>query len=328
MKIPLLTDFQFAEPSFLWFIVIPLIFMLLRGRKYSQPSIEFPSIFHLEDRLKKANRGLFNFSSIMLPLAIIFILLALSRPQKVSHSEVIEGEGIEIALAIDVSGSMKEQDFVINRRRVHRLNAAKSVVKNFIKGRKHDRIGIVVFSGRPHTMGPLTMNHEWLNAMIDSEINFRRFENIIEGGTAIGTAIAASAKRLSDREAKSKIVVLLTDGVQSVPGLSPEDAAKLSATLGIKVYTIAIGKPGPSGSAEESFDLPTLRKVASITGAKTYLGKDTETLKKIFEEIDELETSDIEYRQIIKKKEYYQWPTFLAASLLLLGISWKKPEPE
>ena len=325
MKIPLLTDFQFAEPSFLWLIVIPLMFMILRGLKYSQSSIEFPSIFHLEDRLKKTNRGLFNFSSIILPLAIIFITLALSRPQKVSHSEVIEGEGIEIALAIDVSGSMKEQDFVINRRRVHRLNAAKSG-KNFIKGRKHDRIGIVVFSGRPHTMGPLTMNHEWLNSMIDSEINFR--ENIIEGGTAIGTAIAASAKRLSDREAKSKIVVLLTDGVQSVPGLSPEDAAKLSATLGIKVYTIAIGKPGPSGSAEESFDLPTLRKVASITGAKTYLGKDTETLNKIFEEIDELETSDIEYRQIIKKKEYYQWPTFLAASLLLLGISWRNPDPE
>ena len=328
MKIPLLNDFQFAEPSFLWLIIIPIIFMLLRGKKYSLPSIEFPAIIHLENKLKNTNSGLFHSSQILLPLVIIFISTALARPQKVSHSEVIEGEGIEIALAIDVSGSMKEQDFIINRRRVNRLDAAKTVVKNFIKGRKHDRIGIVVFSGRPHTMGPLTMNHEWLNAMIDREIHFRRFENMIEGGTAIGTAIAASAKRLSDREAKSKIVVLLTDGVQSVPGLSPEDAAKLSATLGIKVYTIAIGRSERSGSAEESFDLPTLRKVASITGAKTYLGKDTETLKKIFEEIDELETSDIEYRQIIKKKEYYQWPTFAAASLLLLGISWRKPRPE
>ena len=231
-------------------------------------------------------------------------------------------------MAIDVSGSMKERDFAINQRRVNRLDAAKTVVKDFINGRKNDRIGVIVFSGRPHTMGPLTMNHEWLNEMIDREIHFRRFENIIEGGTAIGTAIAASAKRLSNREAKSKIVVLLTDGVQSVPGLSPEDAAKLSATLGIKVYTIAIGRPSISGSAEESFDLPTLRKVASITGAKTYLGKDTETLRRIFDEIDELEKSDIEYRQIVKTKEYFQWPTILAASLLLLGISWRNPDPE
>ena len=164
--------------------------------------------------------------------------------------------------------------------------------------------------------------------MINEEIHFERFENVIEGGTAIGTAIAAASKRLSEREAKSKIVVLLTDGVQSVPGLTPEDAAKLSATLGIKVYTIAIGRPGQSRSAEESFDLPTLRKVASITGAKNYLGKDTEALKAIFAEIDDLETSDIEYRQIIRKKEYFQWPTLIAASLLLIGISWRGPAPE
>ena len=201
------------------------------------------------------------------------------------------------------------------------LMQPKTVVKDFINGRKNDRIGVIVFSGRPHTMGPLTMNHEWLNEMIDREIHSGDLKNIIEGGTAIGTAIAASAKRLSNREAKSKIVVLLTDGVQSVPGLSPEDAAKLSATLGIKVYTIAIGQPSISGSAEESFDLPTLRKVASITGAKTYLGKDTETLRRIFDEIDELEKSDIEYRQIVKTKEYFQWPTILAASLLLLELA-------
>ena len=155
MKIPLLTDFQFAEPSFLWLIIIPIIFMLLRGKKYSLPSIEFPAIIHLENKLKNTNSGLFHSSQILLPLVIIFISTALARPQKVSHSEVIEGEGIEIALAIDVSGSMKEQDFIINRRRVNRLDAAKTVVKNFIKGRKHDRIGIVVFSGRPHTMGPV-----------------------------------------------------------------------------------------------------------------------------------------------------------------------------
>lgn len=328
MKIPLLTDFQFAEPYFLWLAIIPLIFIILRGKKYLQPSIEFPSIVHLENELTTNNKGLLRFSSIILPLTILFVITALARPQKVSHSEVIEGEGIEIAMAIDVSGSMKERDFAINQRRVNRLDAAKTVVKDFINGRKNDRIGVIVFSGRPHTMGPLTMNHEWLNEMIDREIHFRRFENIIEGGTAIGTAIAASAKRLSNREAKSKIVVLLTDGVQSVPGLSPEDAAKLSATLGIKVYTIAIGRPSISGSAEESFDLPTLRKVASITGAKTYLGKDTETLRRIFDEIDELEKSDIEYRQIVKTKEYFQWPTILAASLLLLGISWRNPDPE
>lgn len=328
MKIPLLTDFQFAEPLFLWLLVIPIILILSRGKSYVQTSIDFPAIIHLNDQLKKANNGILRFSKIALPLSIILGTIALARPQKVTHSEVIEGEGVEIALAIDVSGSMKEPDFVVNGRRVDRLYAAKSVVKDFIKGRTRDRIGVIVFSGRPHTMGPLTMNHEWLNQMINEEIHFERFENVIEGGTAIGTAIAAASRRLSEREAKSKIVVLLTDGVQSVPGLTPEDAAKLSATLGIKVYTIAIGRPGQSRSAEESFDLPTLRKVASITGAKNYLGRDTESLKAIFSEIDDLETSDIEYRQIIRKKEYFQWPTLIAASLLLISISWKRPAPE
>ena len=328
MQIPLLTDFQFAEPLFLWLLVIPIILILSRGKSYVQTSIDFPAIIHLNDQLKKANNGILRFSKIALPLSIILGTIALARPQKVTHSEVIEGEGVEIALAIDVSGSMKEPDFVVNGRRVDRLYAAKSVVKDFIKGRTRDRIGVIVFSGRPHTMGPLTMNHEWLNQMINEEIHFERFENVIEGGTAIGTAIAAASKRLSEREAKSKIVVLLTDGVQSVPGLTPEDAAKLSATLGIKVYTIAIGRPGQSRSAEESFDLPTLRKVASITGAKNYLGRDTESLKAIFSEIDDLETSDIEYRQIIRKKEYFQWPTLIAASLLLISISWKRPAPE
>jgi Ca-activated chloride channel family protein len=328
MKIPLLTDFQFAEPLFLWLLVIPIILILSRGKSYVQTSIDFPAIIHLNDQLKKANNGILRFSKIALPLSITLGTIALARPQKVTNSEVIEGEGVEIALAIDVSGSMKEPDFVVNGRRVDRLYAAKSVVKDFIKGRTRDRIGVIVFSGRPHTMGPLTMNHEWLNQMINEEIHFERFENVIEGGTAIGTAIAAASKRLSEREAKSKIVVLLTDGVQSVPGLTPEDAAKLSATLGIKVYTIAIGRPGQSRSAEESFDLPTLRKVASITGAKNYLGRDTESLKAIFSEIDDLETSDIEYRQIIRKKEYFQWPTLIAASLLLISISWKRPAPE
>tara|TARA_B100001057_G_scaffold490060_1_gene577569 strand:- start:1576 stop:2562 length:987 start_codon:yes stop_codon:yes gene_type:complete len=328
MEIPLLTDFQFAEPQFLWLLIIPVILILLRGKYYVQTSIDFPAIIHLENQLKKTNSGILRFSKTALPLSIALGTIALARPQKVTHSEAIEGEGVEIALAIDVSGSMKERDFVVNGRRVDRLFAAKSVVKDFIKGRTRDRIGVIVFSGRPHTMGPLTMNHEWLNQMINKEIHFERFENVIEGGTAIGTAIAAASKRLSEREAKSKIVVLLTDGVQSVPGLTPEDAAKLSATLGIKVYTIAIGRPGQSRSAEESFDLPTLRKVASITGAKNYLGKDTEALKAIFAEIDDLETSEIEYRQIIRKKEYFQWPTLIAASLILIGISWRRPAPE
>ena len=328
MKIPLLTDFQFAEPLFLWLLVIPIILIFFRGKSYVQTSIDFPAIIHLKDQFKKTNNGILRFRKIALPLSIILGTIALARPQKVTHSESIEGEGVEIALAIDVSGSMKERDFVVNGRRVDRLFAAKSVVKDFIKGRTRDRIGVIVFSGRPHTMGPLTMNHEWLNQMINKEIHFERFENVIEGGTAIGTAIAAASKRLSEREAKSKIVVLLTDGVQSVPGLTPEDAAKLSATLGIKVYTIAIGRPGQSRSAEESFDLPTLRKVASITGAKNYQGKDTEALKAIFAEIDDLETSEIEYRQIIRKKEYFQWPTLIAASLLLIGISWRRPAPE
>ena len=225
MKIPLLTDFQFAEPSFLWLIIIPIIFMLLRGKKYSLPSIEFPAIIHLENKLKNTNSGLFHSSQILLPLVIIFISTALARPQKVSHSEVIEGEGIEIALAIDVSGSMKEQDFIINRRRVNRLDAAKTVVKNFIKGRKHDRIGIVVFSGRPHTIGPLTMNHEWLNEMIDreiSEIIEKQYDRAVALLEKNKDKLTQLAEVLLDKE------VIFKDNLEKIFGKRPYDKKESS----------------------------------------------------------------------------------------------------
>ena len=158
MTIPLLPEFQFAEPYLLGLLALPVILIVLRGKRKRPASIDFPSVVHFGNALKKQNRGFLSPSSLLLPLTMACGIVALARPQKITHSEVIEGEGVEISVAIDVSGSMRERDFVVDRRRVDRLSAAKAVVKEFIRGRTYDRIGVIVFSGRPHTMGPLTMN--------------------------------------------------------------------------------------------------------------------------------------------------------------------------
>jgi len=326
MTIPLLPDYQFAAPAFLWLLLLlpPLAFF--GGRRAHLPTIQFGALEHVPEEGHRPRGGLGGWTASFYLLALACGTVALARPQKLRDYEVTTGEGVEIALAIDVSFSMSIEDYEINGQRVNRLDAAKSVIKEFVDGRPTDRIGLVIFSGRPHTLAPLTTDHDWLKTTIDRDIHFR---HRIAQATAIGTAIAASAKRLSDREAKSKIVVLLTDGDQNVPGLTPEDAARLAATLGIKVYPIAIGTPGRHyvplirGYLDQSFNLEMLEEVATITKAKSYQAKDTAALERIFAEIDSLEKSEVERRKVIETKEFFQWPAAAAALFALLGLAWE-----
>lgn len=326
MPIPLLPDFQFGVPGMLLLTPVAILVALIAGRRGAGPTIVFPAVGFFDAGAKPA-RGLpGGLSTWLFALAMLMGVFALARPQKIKEYEVTTGEGVEIAVAIDVSFSMSVEDYVLNGQRINRLQAAKTVIKKFIEARTMDRIGLIIFSGRPHTLGPLTLDHDWLQATLERDLHF---EHKIDQGTSIGTAIATSAKRLSDREAASKVIVLITDGDQTIPGLSPEDAAELAATLGIKVYPIAIGTPGVHYAPRarrplpQSFDFETLEKVANITKGKAYQAKDTATLQRIFEEIDTLEKSEIERRSIRESEEYFQWPLALAVVLLALAIGWE-----
>jgi len=318
MSIPFLPDYQFAAPAFLYVLLaIPLI-VIVRGRRGPAPAIAFSPMNLLLSLGPQVKSRFGSISPALLYLALASGIIALARPQKVNAYETQKASGIEITLAIDVSFSMSIVDFWIGRDKVDRLVAAKDVIKNFVKARPNDRIGVVIFSGRPHSIAPLTMDHDWLLDTIDKKIHF---DHKIEPATAIGTAIAASAKRLMERKAKSKIIVLLTDGQQTMPGLSPQEAAKLSATLGIKVYTIAIGTDGVhyvpkiNNNMEQTFDFATLEEVSAITGAKAYMAKDFDSLNKIFAEIDQLEKTEIATNRVVEAKDVY-FPFAMAAAVL------------
>jgi Ca-activated chloride channel family protein len=244
----------------------------------------------------------------------------------VKSFDEIKTEGIAIALTVDVSLSMLIEDFYISGKPVNRLTAAKRVMRDFIRGRKNDRIGIVAFAGAPYYPCPLTLDHDWL------ETNIERVQTgVMEDGTAIGSGIAAAARRLDQQKVPSKVLIALTDGANNSGKLSPQDAAKLAATLGIRVYAISIGTPGVHmiplkdgriiTSGRQEFDEGTLQDVASIGKGAYYRAQDLEALADIFKTIDQLEKSEIKKKNIIETEDLFFWPLGLAVALLLISLA-------
>lgn len=258
--------------------------------------------------------------------AIIFLLLALARPQTVLEGTKTVSEGVDIVLALDTSTSMLAEDFRIGTGRVNRYDVVKEVVKEFIKKRKDDRIGMVAFAARAYTVCPLTTDYAWLNENLD-----RVRVGMIEDATAVGSAIASSANRLRTSRTKSKIIILLTDGVNNAGTVSPLAAAEAAKALKIKVYTIGVGTKGlvpypfkdvygrtiyqniPIEIDEES-----LKKIGDITGGKYYRATDTETLIKIYDDISRLEKSNIEHFGYREYDELFY--LFLIPGLLILAF--------
>ena len=210
-----------------------------------------------------------------------------------------------------------------------RIDVAKDVIEDFITRRTDDRLGLVAFAGRPYAVSPITLDHEWLI------MNLRRIKlgDIKEQGTAIGSSIAASSTRLTKRDAKSKVVVLVTDGANNSGKLDPIEAAELAAELGIKAYTIAIGTEGGRVSQgrqafpRQEFDVTTLREIARITGGEFFRARNTATLRDTFDSINDLEKSDVQSHMIVDADELYLW--FLGATFLFsfLGISLRGLNP-
>ena len=339
MTIPGLPSVQILHP--LWLLVLPLVPLmgLLRGARGKRAAIKFPTASLLRDlgRPARSNPGGFVFGLILTSLT--FGILALSRPQKILSYEEEKSEGIAIMLTVDVSLSMLIEDFYIGGQPVNRLTAAKKVMADFIKGRRSDKIGIVAFAGETYLPCPLTLDRDWLINNLD-RVQTQR----VGDGTAIGSGIASAANRMRREKSPSKVIVLLTDGANNSGRLSPQLAAKLAATLGIKIYTIAIGTPGmhsipdprrgtftPVG--QQLFDEDTLKEVADIGSGQFYMAQNLNTLSDVFATIDKLEKAKIEHHKIVETEELFPWPLAVSAIglflalLLSLTVLHSAPEP-
>ncbi|MFA4993216.1 MAG: VWA domain-containing protein [Candidatus Omnitrophota bacterium] len=310
-------------------ILIPLIipFFLYKRRKRAAVSAFKFSSGDLVGKLKGSLKLKLSQNLIYLRvLAVILLIIALSRPLAPVADSKIQSEGIDIVLAIDCSTSMLAEDFKLGGQRQNRIEVVKNVVRDFILGRKNDRIAIVAFASRAYTVCPLTLDYGWLLDNLD-----RVRTGLVEDGTAIGSGIATSLNRLRDVKAKSKVVILLTDGRNNTGKISPLTAAEAAKALKVKVYTIGAGSKGPVPYPVKDFfgntvyqpiqidiDENTLIKIADMTGAKYFRATDTESLRKIYKEIDGLEKTAIEEKGYMEYNELFG--IFLILSLLVLFL--------
>ncbi len=326
MMIPGLPGVQILHP--LWLLLLPLapLLAMLRGARGKRAAIKFPTTFLLRDLGRPARSSLGGFIFGLILISLSFGIVALSRPQKILSFEEEKAEGIAIMLTVDVSLSMLIEDFYIGAQPVNRLTAAKRVMTDFIKGRRSDKIGIVAFAGETYLPCPLTLDRDWLINNLD-RVQTQR----VGDGTAIGSGIASAANRMRREKSPSKVIVLLTDGANNSGRLSPQDAAKLAATLGIKIYTIAIGTPGihsipdpkrgtftPVG--QQLFDEGTLKEVAAIGNGQFYMAQNLNSLSDVFATIDKLEKTKIEHHKIIETEELFPWPLAVSAIALFLAL--------
>jgi Ca-activated chloride channel family protein len=318
------TSFSLANPWALLLLLLIPILALIRSRSGRQGAVIFSSL-HILERLGPLSKGRAGgFRLVFLLLTLAAVIAALSRPQWVNKTESVSESGVEMILAIDVSLSMKVDGdgFTIEGHPVNRLMAAKKVTRDFIRRRTTDRIGILAFAGRPYLASPLTLSKSWL----EGPQGLGRVQiGLVEDGTAIGSAIAAAARRLDKRPSKSKIIVLLTDGVNNSGKLSPIEAANMAKTLGIRVYTIAVGSYGnhviqtPYGPQRlrQEFDEKTLKEIATIADGEYFRAEDTSGLERIFELIDEMEKTEILRQTRVETDELFHW---FAAAAFVFGL--------
>jgi Ca-activated chloride channel family protein len=316
----------FKDP--LIFLLFPALLLLLfyARKRQRHPGLRF-SFGELVKGLGGTLRTRLSRNMVILRgIALALILLALARPQSSLEESVIEAEGIDIALVVDVSTSMLAEDFTLDGRRRNRLYAAKKVMEEFIEEREFDRIGLVAFASRAYTVCPLTLDYSWLIQNLE-----RTGIGMLEDGTAIGSGISSALNRLKDTEAKGKVVILLTDGINNAGRISPLTAAEAAKALGIKIYTIGAGTRGLAPyPAKDMFgrtvyqrikipiDEETLKKVARATGGLYFRATDTESLREIYKEIDSLEKIPIEEKGYVEYRELFH--LFLIPGLIIIFL--------
>jgi Ca-activated chloride channel family protein len=312
-------------------LVLPAWWIWRRRRK--TPAIVFSRVRALA-RGPRAGRGITRLLFLLRNLVLLGSVLALSRPRSGARAEDVSSEGINIVIAFDISSSMLAQDFQPQ----NRLEVARDKVKQFVSMRKSDRIGIVAFSGEALTQVPLTTDYPVVLAAIN---NMQPGQ--LEDGTAIGTAIATAANRLKDAPGPSRVMVVLTDGVNNRGSIDPRTAARAAAALGIRIYTIGVGTEGmapvPVGRGlfglryemrPVEIDDALLSEVARVTGGRYFRARDAVALDRITREIDRLERVPVQTRTYVRFTELYRWPLALAILALageMLLAAWRGPLP-
>ena len=314
----------FANPEFFWLLLLLPLMLLWYcfWNKKSQANVPFSTTIAFK-KTKSWSDALYHLLFVLRMIAIALIVVALARPQ--THSENAKTkitDGIDIVMAIDVSASMLSQDLKPNR-----FEALKKVASQFVKDRPNDRIGLVIYAGESYTKTPVTTDKSIiLNAL--SEITYGQ----IEDGTAIGMGLATAVNRLKESKAKSRVIILLTDGVNNTGFIDPQTAAELAAEYGIKVYTVGIGTNGMALSPyalnadgsiiyrmqQVDIDEPLMKKIAQVTKGRYFRATNNQKLQQIYDEINQMETTKIEEFKYTEVDEKFRWWVLVAGVLLLL----------
>lgn len=316
------TNITFAYPWVLYFLIlVPLLglWYWMNGRKKT-PSVIYSSLKVFTGYTPTLREKLQHVPAVVRLLATALLIVALARPQSFTSGENIYAEGIDIAMLLDISGSMMAEDFKPNR-----ISAAKKVIDEFIQGRTTDRIGLVIFANESFTQCPLTVDYSVLRGLL-KDIK----SGMLQDGTAIGTAVANGINRLKDSKAKSKIIILVTDGVNNAGEVDPVTAAQIAKTYGIRIYAIGVGTMGeapypfqtPFGIRYQmvpvDIDEATLKNMASITNGRYFRATNNKKLEEIYREIDRMEKTKVEITSYRNATEhFYGW---LFAGLILLFV--------
>jgi len=317
----------FAQPWWLLLLLLIPVLAYLKGRRGGAPTVVFSSTEPLRALGGRVHSRAGQFLTGLLFLALALLIVALARPQKGTTLSRVEASGVDILLALDVSGSMQAEDFTIGNQAASRISVVRKVTEEFIEKRPNDRIGILAFAGRPYLVSPLTLDHQWLLQNMD-----RVKIGLVEDGTAIGSAIAMAANRLrGDKTAKSRVLILLTDGDNNAGRISPSTAAEAAKAIGARIYTIGAGSDGrariPMGrnfmgavqyAEVEPLNADGLKEIAKIGNGQFFRATDTRSLEGIYAQIDKLEKSTFEAKQYRQYHDLFPW--FLGAGALLLLV--------
>ena len=325
----MMSDIEFYNPEFLWFllIILPLALFYYKTNKNRTSSFKISSISDFRVGFKSR---IYPVLDILKLLTITMIIIALARPQEISNSvRTKTSSGIDIVIAVDISSSMLAQDLKPNR-----LEALKSVAAEFINDRKNDRIGLVIYAGESYTKTPVTSD----KTIIIKSLNDIVFDGIIQDGTAIGMGLATSVNRLKDSRAKSKVIILLTDGVNNSGFIDPTTAADLATNYGIKTYTIGLGSNGnalapvalnPDGSfrfgmTKVEIDEDLLESIALKTGGLYFRATNNQSLQEIYDEINKLEKTEVEEIRFSDAEEKYRIFVLIALGLIFVEFISRK----
>lgn len=314
---------KFANPNMLWLaaLVVPMVIYYLWFQRAGSAALTLSSVRPVSQAPRTLRYYCRHLPLVLRCVVVVLVAIALARPQSTENVSKTTVEGIDIVLAIDVSTTMSAMDFTPNR-----LHAAKDVASKFIADRPNDRIGLVIFAGESYTQSPVTTDKAALQNLL-SRVDF----GIIEDGTAIGMGLATAVNRLRESEAKSKVVILLTDGVNNTGQVSPLVAADIAADYGVKVYTVGVGTRGMApypvrdvwgrvqyAQQRVEIDEQTLSEIASKTGGSYFRATDKKALYDIYEEINQLEKSRVETDSFVKYNEHFA--SYILWALVLLAV--------